>query len=135
MDFEIISSFFNSCPDFVTSTSQFKTVLNDKIEDIGNHSGNPESIRFDEGDLKMSLAEELLIFFYTFFFINNQTFKQSPRKSLVCYTISEQFSRANKRRKLNNPLREQPKTPLLHRKAKRNAHFWTCQFKNVHYIF
>ena len=67
MDFEIISSFFNSCPDFVTSTSQFKTVLNDKIEDIGNHSGNPESIRFDEGDLKMSLAEELLIFFYTFF--------------------------------------------------------------------
>ena len=35
------------------------------------------------------------------FYINNQKFKQSPRKSL---TISKQFAGVNKRRKLNNPL-------------------------------
>ena len=30
-------------------------------------------------------------------FINNQKFKQMPRKSLICYTISKQFAGANKR--------------------------------------
>ena len=39
-------------------------------------------------------------------FINNQKFKQSTRKSLICLTISKQFSGANKKRKSNNPLRE-----------------------------
>ena len=73
-------------------------------------------------------------FNYAFFFINNKKFKQSPRKSLICYTISKQFAAANKRRKLNSPLREQAKTFFLHRKPKRNAHFWTCQFKSVRYI-
>ena len=72
--------------------------------------------------------------FYTLFLVNNQRFKQSPRKSLICQTISKQFGGANKRRKLNNPLQEQAKTLFLHRKSKRNAHFWTCQFKSVHYI-
>ena len=38
---------------------------------------------------------------YTFF-INNQKFRQSPRKSL-----------------------------FLHKKTERNAHFWTCQFKSA----
>ena len=71
---------------------------------------------------------------YTFFFINNQKFKQSPRKSLICETISKQFAGANKRPKLNNPLQEQAKPLFLHRKPKRNAHFWTCHFKSVHYI-
>ena len=66
------------------------------------------------------------------FFINNQIFKQSPRKSLIFKTISEQFAGANKRGKLNNPLRKQTKTLFLHRKPKRNGHFWTCQFKSVH---
>ena len=37
--------------------------------------------------------------------------------------MSKQFARANKRRKLNNPLRVQAKTLFLHRKPKRNAHF------------
>ena len=60
---------------------------------------------------------------YTFF-IDNQMFKQSPRK----------FGGANKKRKLNNTLRKQAKTLFLHRKPKRNAHFLTCQFKSVHYI-
>ena len=68
------------------------------------------------------------------FFINNQKFKQSPRKSLICETISKQFAGANKRRKLNNALREQAKTLFLHKKHKRNAHFWTGQFKSGHYI-
>ena len=66
------------------------------------------------------------------FFINNQKFKQSPRKSLICETISKQFAGANKRPKLNNPLQEQAKTLFLHRKPIRNAHFWTCHFKSVH---
>ena len=35
------------------------------------------------------------------------------------------------RQKLNNLLREQGKTLFLHRKPKRNAHFWTCQFKSA----
>ena len=61
-------------------------------------------------------------------FINNQKFKQSPQKSIICLTISKQFA------KLNNPPREQAKTVFLHRKPKRNAHFWTFQFKTVHYI-
>ena len=71
---------------------------------------------------------------YTFFFRNNHKLKLSPRKSLICETISKQFARANKRWKLDNPLWEQAKTLLLHRKPKRNAHFWTCQFRGVHYI-
>ena len=70
----------------------------------------------------------------TLFFINNQKFKQSPRKSPICQTISKQSAGANKRRKLNNPLREQAKILFLHREPKRNAHFWTCQFKYVYYI-
>ena len=71
----------------------------------------------------------------TFFIhISSQKFKQSARKSLICQTISKQFAGANKKPKLNNPLREQAKTFFLHGKSKRNAHFWTCQFKNVHYI-
>ena len=61
-----------------------------------------------------------------FFLINNQKFKQSPRKSLICLKICKQFAGENKRRKLNNPLRVQAKTLFLHRKSKRNAHFWTC---------
>ena len=69
--------------------------------------------------------------YVTLFFINNQNFKQSPRKSIICLTISKEFSGVNKRRKLSNPLREQAKTLFLHRKLKRNAHFWTCQFKSV----
>ena len=48
--------------------------------------------------------------------------------------MAKQFAGANKRQKLNNPLREQAKTLFLHRKPKRNAHFWTCQFKSVHYL-
>ena len=40
----------------------------------------------------------------------------------------------NKRQKLNNPSQEQAKALFLHRKSKRNADFWTCQFKSVHYI-
>ena len=48
--------------------------------------------------------------------------------------MSNQFGGANKRRKLNNPLRVQAKALFLHMKPKRNAHFWTCQFKSVHYI-
>ena len=68
----------------------------------------------------------------TLFFINNQKFKQSPRKSLICQTISKQFAGANKRRKLNNPLREQAKILFLHREPKRNAHFWTCQIYVLH---
>ena len=61
------------------------------------------------------------------FFINNQTFKQSPRKSLILQTISKQFAGANKRRKLNNPLGERAKILLQHRTPKRKAHFWACQ--------
>ena len=57
------------------------------------------------------------------FFKNNQKLKQSPQKSIICYTISKQFAGANKRRKLNNPQRQQAKTVFLHRKPKRNAHF------------
>ena len=37
--------------------------------------------------------------FYTLFLVNNQRFEQSPRKSLICQTISKQFAGANKRRK------------------------------------
>ena len=44
------------------------------------------------------------------FFINNNKFKQLPRKSLICYTIPKQFAVANKRQKLNNALREQAQT-------------------------
>ena len=44
------------------------------------------------------------------FLINNQKCKQSPRKSLICETISKKFAGATKRRKLNNPQREQYKT-------------------------
>ena len=55
MDFEVISSFFNSCPDFVTISSQFKTRLNDDIEDTGNPFGNPANIRFGEDNLKTFL--------------------------------------------------------------------------------
>ena len=40
----------------------------------------------------------------SFFFINNQKFKQSPRKPIICYTISKQFAGENKRRKINNRL-------------------------------
>ena len=68
------------------------------------------------------------------FFINKKKIKQSAGKSLICLTISKQFARANKRRKLNSPLREQAKTLFLHGKPNRNAHFWTCHFKNVHCI-
>ena len=50
------------------------------------------------------------------FFINNQKFTQSLRKSIICQTISKQFAGANKRRKLNNPLREQAKTLFLQMK-------------------
>ena len=57
------------------------------------------------------------------FFINNQKFKQSSRKSLIFKTISEQFAAASKRRKLNNSQREQAKTLFLHREPKRNAQF------------
>ena len=60
--------------------------------------------------------------------------KQSPRKSLICETISKQFARANKRQKLSYPLGEQAETFFLHRKPKTNAHFWTYQFKSTHYI-
>ena len=69
-----------------------------------------------------------------FFYLNNQKFKKSLRKSLICEAISKQFVRANKRRKLNNPLWEQAKTLFLKRKPTRNALFRTCQFKSVHYI-
>ena len=55
------------------------------------------------------------------FFINNQKCNLSPQKSLICWTISKQF--AGKRRKLNNPLREQTKTLLLNRKPIRNTQF------------
>ena len=64
-------------------------------------------------------------------YINNQKFKRSYRRSLICWTISNQFTGTSKSRKLNNPLWEQTKTSFLHRKPKRNAHFWTCQFKLV----
>ena len=69
-----------------------------------------EKYYFDRSSLKnhkISVKE-----IHLFFLINNEKFKQSPRK-------------------LNNPLREQAKTLFLH---ERNAHFWTCQFKSVHYI-
>ena len=33
----------------------------------------------------------------------------------------------------NLTLREQAKTLFLHRKPKKNAHFWTSQFQSVHY--
>ena len=95
--------------------------------EVVNNSNDVEKVYFGLTD---STFKER----YTFFYINNQKFKQSHRKSLICYTISKQFARANKRRKLNNPLREQAKTLFLHRKPERNAHFWTCQFKSVHYI-
>ena len=62
------------------------------------------------------------------FFINNQKFKQSPQN----LKFFKQFAGVNKSRKLNNPLQEQAKTFFLHRKPKRNAHFWTCQFRSVH---
>ena len=68
------------------------------------------------------------------FFKNNQKFKQSPQKSLTCQTISKQFAGADKRRKLNNPLREQRNSLFLQGKPKRNTHFWTCQFKSAPYI-
>ena len=68
------------------------------------------------------------------FFINSEKFKQSPPKSLICYTISKQSVRENKGQRLNNPLQVQAKTLFLHRKPKKNAQFWTCQFKSVHYI-
>ena len=55
-------------------------------------------------------------------------------KSLICKTISKQFAGANKRRKLNNLLRKQAKTLFLLMKPKRNAPFWTCQLKSVHYF-
>ena len=51
-----------------------------------------------------------------FIYVSNQKFKQSVWKSLTCQTISKQFARANKRPKLNNPLREQVKTLFLHGK-------------------
>ena len=59
------------------------------------------------------------------FFLNNQKFKQPLRKSL----ISKQLAGANKRRKLNNPLRELAKTLFLQRKPKRNAHFGLASSK------
>ena len=68
------------------------------------------------------------------FCINNKKFKQLPRKSLICETISKQIAGVNKSQKLNNPLGEQAKTLFLHRKPQRNNHFWTCQFKSVHYV-
>ena len=40
--------------------------------------------------------------------------------------MSKQFAGANKRQKLNNPLRVEAKTLFLHRKPKGNAHFQTC---------
>ena len=51
--------------------------------------------------------------------MNNQKFKQSPRK------LNEQETKIKQ---------TTARTGLLHRKPKRNAHFWTCQFKSVHYI-
>ena len=66
---------------------------------------------------------------YTFFkqsTQNDQKFKQSPQKSLICYTISKQFAWANKRPKLDNPLRKHAKTLFMHRKTKGNSNFWTC---------
>ena len=71
----------------------------------------------------------------TSLFINNQKFKQSPGKSLICQTISKKIAGANKRRKLNHPLREEAKTFFLHSKPKINTHFWTCQFKSVNYVY
>ena len=68
---------------------------------------------------------------HLFFFINNQKFEQSPQKSLFVQQFLNNL-RANKRRKLNSPLREQTKTFSRYRKPKRNAQFWTCQFKSVH---
>ena len=68
----------------------------------------------------------------TFFYINYQKFKQSPQKSLICLTICKQFAGAKKRQKLNNLPGEQAKTLFLHRKPKRNAHFWACQIKSTH---
>ena len=43
-----------------------------------------------------------------------------------------QFVKISK--KLNNPLGEQAKVLFLHKKPKRNAHFWTCEFKSASYI-
>ena len=44
------------------------------------------------------------------------------KKYLICYIISKQFAGANKRRKLNNPLRVQAKETFLHRRPKREMH-------------
>ena len=68
------------------------------------------------------------------FFINNQKFKRSPRKSLIFKQFLNDLPETNKRRTLKNPLLEQAKTLFLLRKPKINSHFWTCQFKSVHYI-
>ena len=62
-----------------------------------------------------------------FFFVKNQKFNRAENLQFV-----KQFAAANKRRKLNNPLQELAKTLFQHRKPKRNAHFWTCQFRSVH---
>ena len=68
------------------------------------------------------------------FFIKNQKFKRSPRKSLIFKQFLNDLPETSKRRTLKNPLLEQAKTLFLLRKPKINSHFWTCQFKSVHYI-
>ena len=94
-----------------------------------------KNIAINKSYLMNQLTTKKAIYHYNFFiYVSNQKFKQSVRKSLIYQTISEQFAGANKRPKLNYPLREQAKTLFLHGKPKRNAHFWTCQFKSVHYI-
>ena len=66
----------------------------------------------------------------TLFFINNQKFKQLPRK----FIISKQFVGANKRRKLNNPLGEQTKTFSCIGNLRENAHFWSVQKCALHTV-
>ena len=58
---------------------------------------------------------------HLFFYKQSQKFKQSHQKFLICLTISKQFAGASKRRKLNNPLREQSKTLFLLRKPKKKC--------------
>ena len=56
-----------------------------------------ETVAIPHDDENENETRGLLKHNYTFFFINNQKFKQSPQKSLICQTISKQFAGANKR--------------------------------------
>ena len=56
-----------------------------------------ETVAIPLDDEKENETRGLLKHNYTFFFINNQKFKQSPRKSLIFQIISKQFAGANKR--------------------------------------